>query len=248
MTLPQVINDIYEQLGRRWYEAYDDPVALLRAEAKLKNPWIANEIQTHLGNESLDILDIGCGGGFLTNYLALRNHKVSGLDLSPSSLAVAKNADESKSVNYVLGDAYELPFADQAFSVVTCMDFLEHVDEPERVVREASRVLKPGGLFIFHTFNRNWFAKILVIHGVEWFVKNTPKDMHVYHLFIRPQELESFCNANRMFVSKWQGIRPKLFTLDMVKALRTGIVPKSFTFAFTKSLLVSYAGIAVKKA
>lgn len=246
MPTPQINNEIYEKLGDRWYEAYDDPVALLRAESKLKNPWIAAEIHKHFAQDNLPILDVGCGAGFLANYLALKNHNVTGLDNSPSSLAIARNADQVKTVNYVEGNAYALPFADEAFSVVTAMDFLEHVDEPEKVVREIARVLKPGGLFFFHTFNRNWLARLLVIHAVEWLVKNTPKDMHVYRLFIRPRELEAFCNANQLKVLQWRGIRPQLFNLDVIKSLGTGIVPKSFSFKFTNSLLVSYAGVAVK--
>jgi 2-polyprenyl-6-hydroxyphenyl methylase/3-demethylubiquinone-9 3-methyltransferase len=69
-SLPKVNNDIYHDLGERWYNAQDDPVALLRAESRLRNPWIAEELRVRFSGRALRIFDIGCGGGFLSNYLA----------------------------------------------------------------------------------------------------------------------------------------------------------------------------------
>ncbi|QDE65942.1 hypothetical protein BHS09_02385 [Myxococcus xanthus] len=97
--------------------------------------------------------------------------------------------DGTGSVDYRVADAYVLPFDDGCFDVVTCMDFLEHVEEPARVVAEAARVLAPGGLFFFHTFNRNWLAGLIIIQAVEWFVPNKPDHLHVLRLFITPEEL-----------------------------------------------------------
>jgi 2-polyprenyl-6-hydroxyphenyl methylase/3-demethylubiquinone-9 3-methyltransferase len=243
---PAVNNGLYNDLGRRWYEAFDDPVALLRAEANLKNPWAAARIRAKFGDQKVSVLDIGCGGGFLSNYLAAEGHRVTGLDLSVSSLAVAKDYDLSGKALYVEGNAYALPFADHSLEVVTAMDFLEHVEDPALVVKEVGRVLKPGGIFIFHTFNRNPLAYLLVIKAVEWFVKNTPPHMHVYHLFVKPAELAAYCQSQGMRIEEWKGIRPRLFRFSVLKALFTGIVPKDFSFAFTRSLSVSYCGVAVK--
>ncbi|WP_140860273.1 methyltransferase domain-containing protein [Myxococcus xanthus] len=103
--------------------------------------------------------------------------------------------DGTGSVDYRVADAYVLPFDDGCFDVVTCMDFLEHVEEPARVVAEAARVLAPGGLFFFHTFNRNWLAGLIIIQAVEWFVPNTPDHLHVLRLFITPEELQGHCEA-----------------------------------------------------
>src|SRR5689334_14770403 len=85
-------NQFYEELDKKWLDAIDHPVALLRAENRLRNPWIAEMIQKEKKGPC-KILDIGCGAGFLTNYLSMYGHEVHGVDLSPSSLEIAKNSD-----------------------------------------------------------------------------------------------------------------------------------------------------------
>src|SRR5690606_14398436 len=104
--------------------------------------------------------------------------------------------------------AYHLPFSNESFDVITAMDFLEHVESPDQVIMEFSRVLKPGGMFFFHTFNRNPISWLVVIKLLEWFVKNTPKNMHVINLFIKPRELEEYCLKARIKVFEMKGIAP----------------------------------------
>ncbi len=87
--LSHVNNTVYEALGERWYSAQDDPIALLRAESRLRNPWIATEIRRAFGGAPADVLDIGCGGGFLSNHLGALGHRVTGLDASIDALAIA---------------------------------------------------------------------------------------------------------------------------------------------------------------
>ncbi len=238
----QIDNSIYETYGDRWYTAYDDPVALLRAENRVKFPWILNKLQA-MGHSGQQILDVGCGGGFLSNELARQGYAVTGVDLSPESLRVAKRYDTSGTVRYDVADAYELPYPDRSFDVVTAMDFLEHVDDPARAIREFSRVLAPGGLFFFHTFNRNPLAHLVVIKLLEWFIQNTPKNMHVIELFIKPEELRAYCAQAGMEVMALTGIRPKLSTISW-NMLRTGIVCPELEFALTRNLLLSYMGVA----
>ncbi len=244
MATKKVDNTIYDEYGERWYSAYDDPIALLRAENEIKAPWIVEKIQGQ-GMLHPRILDVGCGGGFLSNALARANFDVTGVDLSPESLKVAALHDETKSVKYEVADAYHLPYADGTFDVVTAMDFLEHVEHPEKVIQEFSRVLKPEGLFFFHTFNRNPVAWLVVIKMVEWMVNNTPKDMHVLRLFIRPRELQSYSEKNGMKVLEMTGIKPVLSSIPLTK-LFSGSVPKEMRFELTKCLLLSYLGVAKK--
>jgi 2-polyprenyl-6-hydroxyphenyl methylase/3-demethylubiquinone-9 3-methyltransferase len=247
VDLPKVNNDIYNTYGDRWYEADDDPVALLRAESKTKTPWIVDRIKDHgLLSENTQVLDVGCGAGFLSNELGKLKLKVTGVDLSEESLKVAAKHDTTKCVHYQTADAYKLPFADGTFDVLTAMDFLEHVEDPASVIKEFSRVLKPNGLFIFHTFNRNILAH-LVIKIVEWIVKNTPKHLHVINLFIKPRELSLYCQQAGMISKDMIGIKPVFSTIPL-KNIFTGIVPKGLKFEFTKSLMLSYMGYAVKKA
>ena len=245
--MEKVNNDIYDSYGDRWYTADDDPVALLRAESKLKTPWIIEKIKGHnLLNPETRVLDVGCGAGFLSNELALAQLQVTGVDLSEESLIVARKYDSTKKVKYLSADAYQLPFENASFDVITAMDFLEHVERPHDVIKEFSRVLKPNGIFIFHTFNRNPVAYFVIIKLVEWLVKNTPKNMHVLHLFIKPKELKLFCLNAGMIPIEMVGIKP-IFSTIPLRNVFSGIVPKSLKFELTKSLMLSYMGIAKKE-
>ncbi len=243
----KVNNAVYNTYGDRWYDADDDPVALLRAESKTKTPWIIDCIKEHnLLNQSTKVLDVGCGAGFLSNELAKQGLQVTGVDLSEESLKIAAKHDSTKCVHYQTADAYKLPFGDSTFDVLTAMDFLEHVENPDQVIKEFSRVLKPNGIFIFHTFNRNILAHLIIIKVVEWIVKNTPKNLHVIQLFIKPKELANYCELAGMTTKEMIGIKPVFSTIPF-KNLFTGVVPKTLKFEFTKSLLLSYMGFAVKR-
>ena len=240
----KINNDYYHGLGQKWYGAQDDPIALLRAESKTRNQWVYETLMTL--NPRAAVLDVGCGGGFLSNFLAEKGLAVTGLDLSKESLEVAQIFDRSKSAKYVYGDAYLLPFADQSFEAVTCMDFLEHVSKPDVVLKEIARVLKPGGSFFFHTFNRNWLAWLLVIKGVEWFVKNTPKDLHILEMFIKPSELIQMMTPLDLKVQSLRGLRPQL-NFSFFRMLIKKEVDDGFKFTWTTSTMMSYTGWAQKK-
>ena len=236
-----VDNTWYAPLGTRWYEADDTPIALLRAEARHRNPWIAQVI----GAEPMRVLDLGCGAGLLANDLAVRGHDVTGLDPERDNLVVARAYDRSRSATYLVGDARELPFADDSFDVVCAMDLLEHVEEPARVIAEAARVLAPGGRFFFHTFNRTRLANLIVIKGVELFVRNTPRDLHVLRLFLTPEELATMCRAHGLAIAELRGSRPR-FTWPLWRMLFTGRVGDDFAFTFTRSTAIGYTGYAQK--
>ena len=143
------------------------------------------------------------------------------------------------------GDATLLPFANGQFDVVCTMDFLEHVENPLDVVKECARVLKPGGLFVFHTFNRGFLALLLAVKGLEWVFRNSPKHIHLNRLFIRPMELAAFCEASGLRAQTWSGVRPVLWSRAFLKLLGSGRVDSKFQFLLTKSLRVGYMGTAV---
>jgi 2-polyprenyl-6-hydroxyphenyl methylase/3-demethylubiquinone-9 3-methyltransferase len=240
-----VNNAIYETLGDRWYQAKDDPVALLRAEARQRTPWVLAHLAE--AGRPCRVLDVGCGAGFLASPLAAAGHQVIGLDAAADSLAVAARHDATGRVGWRRGDALALPFADGAFDAVCAMDVLEHVEAPARVVAEVARVLAPGGRFFFHTFNRTWLAWLVVIKGVEWFVANTPRHLHVLRLFVRPDELATMCRAHGLSPAAWEGVRPRV-DAALWRMVRTGAVPDDFTFVLMRSLLLGYAGVARKVA
>jgi 2-polyprenyl-6-hydroxyphenyl methylase / 3-demethylubiquinone-9 3-methyltransferase len=240
-----VNNDIYRTLGERWYGAEDDPVALLRAESRLRNPWVAREIASAFGPSDPNVLDIGCGAGFLSNHLGALGHRVTGLDASPDALRVAALHDGTGSVRYLEGDALQLPFADASFDVVCAMDFLEHVENPDRAIAEAARVLRPSGLFFFHTFNRNFLSWLVIIKGVEWFVRNTPRNLHVLRLFLKPAEIQASCERHGLGTPTFYGMRPKLGRAFW-RMLATRRVSADFGFKFTSSTRLGFSGLAQK--
>jgi 2-polyprenyl-6-hydroxyphenyl methylase/3-demethylubiquinone-9 3-methyltransferase len=241
-----VNNAFYDELDERWYAAHDDPIALLRAESAHRTPWIVHRIRATFGPRFVRILDIGCGAGFLSNALAKLGYEVTGIDTSEASLSVAARHDPTGSVRYAVGDANALAFPDGTFDVVCSMDFLEHVERPAAVIAQAARVLAPGGLFFFHTFNRSLLSWLVVIKGVEWFVKNTPRDMHVLRLFLKPAEVRAMCAESGMPVRELVGFEPVLRPGVLWRLLRTRTVPLDFAFRFTGSTRIAYTGMAKK--
>lgn len=242
---PKVNNDYYNHLGDDWYEADNDPIAVLRVEQEAKNPWVESIINENFPNKDIRIADIGCGAGFLTNYLSMKYDFVFGLDASESTLVVAKSKDTTNKVEYILGDAYKLPYETGSMDVVCSMDFLEHVERPEDVVAECSRILKPGGLFFFHTFNRNFLSWLIVIKFMEWFVPNTPKNLHVLHLFIKPSELKAMMLINKLSCQKVVGIGPR-FDLGFLKSILARRIKPGFGFKVGGPTLLGYMGFSKK--
>jgi 2-polyprenyl-6-hydroxyphenyl methylase / 3-demethylubiquinone-9 3-methyltransferase len=239
-------NDIYDQYGERWYTADDDPVALLRAEARARNRWIISEMTKRFSDRGVQILDVGCGAGFLANELALNGYRVTGLDTSEPTLKVASRHDSTGTVDYRSGDACKMEFGSGTFNVVCAMDFLEHIENPKQVVREAARVLKSGGLFFFYTFNRNFLTWLVVIKGVEWFVRNTPRNMHCLRFFIKPAELKHMCRENGLRVVLCRGLAPKVWNRSFWKMLVTGKVDDRFAFNFKRHTIMGYIGLAIR--
>lgn len=238
-------NAFYDELEDKWYTEEAHPIALLRAENRARNPWLLAQIEKHLG-PGQTVLDVGCGGGLLSNALAQAGHRVTGIDLSATSIEAARRKDETKSVHYMQADARALPFADGAFDVVCAMDFLEHIPNPQNAIREVGRVLREGGLFFFHTFNRNPLSWLVIIKGVDWLVPNAPKHMHRYALFIKPKELEAWCKDVGMHVTEWHGLSLRLFSKAALKSLVKRRISSDIQFALTRSLMMGYVGFCHK--
>lgn len=240
-TSSEPMNDSYADLNDGWYCKTDYPLAVLRAEHALRAPWMMENL-----SPARKILDIGCGAGMLANTLAKRGHGVTGIDISETSLHVARTHDDSQSVRYLNANAYSLPFADGEFDVVCVMDVLEHVEEPSLVVGEAARVLKAKGTLFFHTVNRTLLSYFLVMKGIDFPLGHTMDEPPPSPLFIRPDELEDIFETHKLSVQFVQGMRPSL-TRSFWKMMLTRSMPENLSFRFCHSLKMGYCGYARKR-
>ncbi|AJC48204.1 bifunctional 2-polyprenyl-6-hydroxyphenol methylase/3-demethylubiquinol 3-O-methyltransferase UbiG [Allofrancisella guangzhouensis] len=138
------------------------------------------------------IIDIGCGGGILTESLVTTNNKVYGLDASIEAINIAKEHAKSSKVNISYTNSTIEEFVkttDDQFDIITCMEMLEHVPDPESVIVSISKLTKQGGLFFASTLNRNLKSYLLSIVAAEYILKMVPKGTHQYSKFIKPYEL-----------------------------------------------------------
>lgn len=144
------------------------------------------------------VVDVGCGGGILTEALAGRGAEVTGIDLSEKPLGVARlhRLESGASVDYRLVSAEalaaEMP---AAFDIVTCMEMLEHVPAPSETVAACARLVRPGGTVVFSTINRNPRSYLFAILGAEYILRLLPRGTHDWQRFIRPSELAAFARA-----------------------------------------------------
>lgn len=162
------------------------------------NPLRLNYIEQFQPVAELQVLDIGCGGGILSEGLAQRGAITTGIDLAEQTLEVAKlHALESQlQIDYQHISAED--FAEQhpeRFDVITCMEMLEHVPEPESIIKACAKLLKPGGHLFLSTINRNPKSYAAMILAAEYVLKMVPKGTHNYEKFIRPSELGAMTRA-----------------------------------------------------
>lgn len=183
----------FSQLAHRWWDVNSEFKPLHEI-----NPLRLDWIDDLAGVSGKKILDIGCGGGILSESMAQRGATVTGIDLSDKALGVARLhlLESGQNVDYRKISAEEL--ANQAagcFDVVTCMEMLEHVPNPSRTITACAALVKPGGHVFFSTINRNAKAYLLAVIGAEYVLKLLPKGTHEYAKFIKPSELSRWAKS-----------------------------------------------------
>jgi len=155
------------------------------------------------------VVDVGCGGGILSESMAQRGAEVLGIDLSEKALGVARlhQLESGVGLDYRLAAAEALAREMPAsFDFVTCMELLEHVPHPEQTVAACAALVKPGGLVVFSTINRNPKAYLLAVLGAEYVLRLLPRGTHDYARFIRPAELAAFARTAGLEVSAITGM------------------------------------------
>ncbi len=160
------------------------------------NPLRMQFIESHATLQNQSVLDVGCGGGILTESLAKAGAKATGIDLAEDSLKLARHHAEqnSLSINYLNVTIEEFSNEHLAhFDIITCMELLEHVPDPRSIIQACSQLAKPGAHLFFSTINRNLKAYLSAIIGAEYILRLLPKQTHDYAKFIKPSELATWC-------------------------------------------------------
>jgi 2-polyprenyl-6-hydroxyphenyl methylase/3-demethylubiquinone-9 3-methyltransferase len=182
--------DKFSALASRWWDP-DSEFKPLHAINPLRLDWILSYTGSLAGKQ---VLDVGCGGGILSESLAQSGADVTGIDLAERSLKIARlhSLESGVPVKYEMISAEDM--ADQhpgRFDVVTCMEMLEHVPDPGSIIAACAKLVKPGGWVFFSTLNRNPKSFLFAIVGAEYLLRLIPKGTHSYEGFIKPSELIS---------------------------------------------------------
>lgn len=195
----------FSDLAHRWWDA-DGEFRPLHQINPLRLAWI-NGLCPLNGKTALDV---GCGGGILTDSLARSGATATGIDLSTKALRIAQlhaMDAQTSNVNYREISAEAMALEQPAgFDVVTCMEMLEHVPDPASVVQACATLVKPGGWVFFSTLNRNPKSFLLAVVGAEYVLNMLPRGTHEYAKMIRPSELAGFCRAASLNVTQARGL------------------------------------------
>ncbi len=193
----------FSELAHRWW----DPESEFRPLHQI-NPLRLDWILGMVPLQGQRVIDVGCGGGILSDAMARAGAQVTGIDLATKALKVAQlHALEVQTPNIAFREiSAEAMAAEQpgSFDVVTCMEMLEHVPDPASVVRACATLVKPGGWVFFSTLNRNLKSFMLAIVGAEYVLNMLPRGTHEYAKFIQPSELAAHCRAAGL---EWQRTR-----------------------------------------
>jgi 2-polyprenyl-6-hydroxyphenyl methylase/3-demethylubiquinone-9 3-methyltransferase len=194
----------FDALAARFWDSHGDfrPLHLL-------NPVRLEFIATRATLARQPVLDVGCGGGLLTESLARAGARVTGIDLAPGMIEVARlhGAESGLAIDYRVASAEELARESPGrFAVVTCMEMLEHVPDPAAMVATLARLLSPGGALFVSTINRNLKSFLLAIVGAEYVLRVIPPGTHEYERLIVPSELARWARAAGLTLAELAGI------------------------------------------
>src|SRR5215472_14791670 len=254
-----VDNDVYDRLGRSWWEE-SSPLNLLHGITPGRFGYFRDVLtrQQDPRVRGLRALDIGCGGGFLAEEFAALGCQVTAVDPSPVSIDAARGhaAARGLDIDYRVGAGERLPFQDSAFDLAYCCDVLEHVSDLDRVVSETARVLKPGGLYLFDTINRTLKSKLLVIKAMQqWpLTRITDAAIHDWDMFIKPAELAGTLKRHGLVPGEMVGLGPRAKLPAVLRSfisahqgrITYGELSRRLDAGRVTSTALSYMGFATK--
>lgn len=213
-TYDRIDNEVYGLQSEQWWQPespwYQMKVTFNPARVGYAKEKLVGEL--NIDPRVTAALEVGCGGGVLTEEVARMGFVTTGIDpAEPSVRVAAGHARESGlDIRYATGTGESLPFEDRSFGAVFCCDVLEHVRDLPKVVSEISRVLKPGGVFCYDTLNRTWASLLVAIKiGQAWkrwaFM---PPNLHVWRMFIKPREMKALLRQNGLDWKEHRGLVP----------------------------------------
>ncbi len=198
---------IYDKVADSWWSDDIRWVRTLKNLVPGRLAWFDRQIDWH----DRDVLDLGCAGGFMAEALAARGARVTGIDPAESAIAAARAHARAQGlrIGYDTGVGEALPYDDTSFDAVVCVDVLEHVADMAKVMAEVARVLRPGGLFLFDTINRNPLARLATITLAEDLLRLLPRGTHDPAKFIKPAELRVAMQGAGLVPGPFTGLGPR---------------------------------------
>ena len=255
-----VNNDIYNHIHDTWWNK-DGFMAMLRTSVNPPRFGYFHHTMVkklRINPDNLSVLDVGCGGGFLSEQFASIGCTVTGIDPSLPTLNAARAHAKllGLRINYVEGNGENMPFESQQYDMVCCCDVLEHVADIDTVISEIARVLKPGGILFYDTINRTIKSKLIAIKfAQEWpLTRFMPNDVHVWEKFIRPDELSNSFEKSGLINSEMTGLSLKInpvkgllhFVRQKLGRISYAELGSKLILTESKDLDISYMGYAVR--
>jgi 2-polyprenyl-6-hydroxyphenyl methylase/3-demethylubiquinone-9 3-methyltransferase len=257
----RIDNGVYSALSGQWWQPES---AFYQMKVSFNPVRVGYAKRKLIGDLKIDpkataALDVGCGGGFLTEEIARLGFDTTGVDPSERSVRVAADhAQESGlDIRYGMGTGESLPFEDRSFGAVFCCDVLEHVRDLPKVISEISRVLKPGGVFCYDTLNRTWVSRLAAIKISQvwkpWAFM--PPNLHVWRMFIKPGEMKSLLRQNGLDWKEHRGLMPNVPIPRLLGYLRKRArgewtysdLARKVQMAESRVTAIMYMGYAVKE-
>ncbi|WP_326691131.1 MULTISPECIES: bifunctional 2-polyprenyl-6-hydroxyphenol methylase/3-demethylubiquinol 3-O-methyltransferase UbiG [unclassified Streptomyces] len=240
-------NDYYSEIGDSWWDP-EGPLRALHDMNPARVRYFDTTVRARLGEDrsAVRVLDIGCGGGLMSERLAELGYTVTGLDLSEGSVETARAHARTTGVEvtYRVGSAYELPAEDGSLDAVLLSDVLEHLHDLPGAVAECARVLRPGGVLVFDTINRTAASYLMAILVLERLLKIIHPGTHNWRMFIRPRELHAVLARHGLTPARPRGLAPTAPRHRLLAAIARR--RPLGEFGPTSSTAVSYIGHAVK--